>query len=100
MGVLYGAYAFIEQLGVRFYLEGDVIPDQKVKWQIPEVDIMGKPYFQLRGLNPWGSHPFGFDQWNSEDYKAIIAQLLKMRMNFIGMHCYLTFPYDEPTLTG
>lgn len=62
LGVLYGAYAFIEHLGVRFYLDGDVIPDEKIAWTIPEIDETGKPLFALRGLNPWGSHPFGFDQ--------------------------------------
>ena len=28
IGALYGAYRFIEHLGVRFYLHGDVIPDE------------------------------------------------------------------------
>ncbi len=32
LGVLYGAYAFAEKLGVRFYLHGDVIPDRKISW--------------------------------------------------------------------
>ena len=26
-GLLYGAYAFAEQMGVLFYLHGDVVPD-------------------------------------------------------------------------
>jgi hypothetical protein len=98
MGMLYGTYSFIENLGIRFYLEGDVIPDQKIIWEKPDIYKIGKPIFELRGLNPWGSHPFGFDQWNADDYKAIIGQMTKMRMNFIGMHCYLTHPYDEPTV--
>ncbi len=98
LGLLYGTYTFVEQLGVRFYLEGDVIPDKKMLWAIPEIDEDGKPLFQLRGLNPWGSHPFGFDQWNTDDYKAIIGQMLKLKMNFIGMHNYLTNPYNEPTV--
>jgi len=97
-GALYGAYRFIEHLGVRFYLHGDVIPDGRIAWEMPELDEMGKPLFALRGINTWGSHPFGFDQWNADDYKSVISQLAKMRMNFIGMHCYLTHPYTEPTV--
>ena len=97
-GALYGAYRFIEHLGVRFYLHGDVVPDALLAWKMPELDETGKPLFALRGLNPWGSHPFGFDQWNADDYKNVIGQLAKMRMNFIGMHCYLTHPYTEPTV--
>ncbi len=98
LGVLYGAYRLAEHLGVRFYLEGDVIPDARLVWAMPQLNERAKPQFQLRGLNPWGSHPFGFDQWGVDDYKAIIAQMVKLRMNFIGMHCYLTQPYDEPTV--
>jgi hypothetical protein len=97
-GTLYGAYRFAEKLGVRFYLHGDVIPDQRLA-VIPDMEETGKPLFALRGVNPWGSHPFGFDAWGAEDYKAIFSQLAKMRMNFLGVHCYPEgHPYAEPTV--
>ena len=99
VGTLYGAYRLAEHLGVRFFLHGDVIPDKQVAWKMPELDEIGKPLFELRGLNPWGSHPFGFDLWNADDYQAHLAQMAKMRMNFIGMHCYPEgHPYAEPTV--
>ena len=99
VGMLYGAYRLAEHLGVRFYLHGDVLPDEPIAWHFPELDETGKPLFTLRGLNPWGSHPFGFDLWNTDDYKAHISQMAKMRMNFIGMHCYPEgHPYAEPTV--
>lgn len=98
VGVLYGAYRYAECLGVRFYLHGDVIPDERLR-ALPSVNETGKPLFALRGLNPWGSHPFGFDAWGADDFKAVITQLAKMRMNFIGMHCYPEgHPYAEPTV--
>ena len=93
-GTLYGAYRLAEHLGVRFFLHGDVVPDKQVPFKLPAADETGKPLFTLRGVNPWGSHPFGFDQWSADDYKTHIGQLAKMRMNFIGMHCY---PF-EPTV--
>ncbi len=98
LGVLYGAYRFAELLGVRFYLHGDVIPDERLTaW--PEVNETGKPLFAIRGVNPWGWHPFGFDAWSADDYKAIFAQLAKMRMNFLGIHCYPEgHPRAEPTV--
>jgi hypothetical protein len=97
-GVLYGAYRYAELLGVRFYLHGDVVPDERLK-DLPVVNEPGKPLFALRGVNPWGSHPFGFDAWSADDYKAIFAQLAKMRMNFLGIHCYPEGrPYAEPTV--
>ena len=99
VGTLYGAYRVAEHMGVRFFLHGDVIPDKRIAWKLPALDEIGKPLFALRGLNPWGSHPFGFDLWNADDYKAHLAQMAKMRMNFIGMHCYPEgHPYAEPTV--
>ena len=99
IALLYGVYAFAEKLGVRFYLHGDVIPDERIPFALPVLDETGSPLFALRGVNPWGSHPFGFDAWSADDYKAVITQLAKMRMNFIGMHCYPEgHPYAEPTV--
>ncbi len=87
-GLLYGAYELAEQFGVRFYLHGDVIPDEKVAFKIPVLDIDETPLFNLRGIQPFHDFPEGPDWWNEYDYKAVIAQLLKMKMNFIGFHTY------------
>lgn len=98
LGVLYGAYRYAELLGVRFYLHGDVIPDEPLE-TLPDINDTGAPLFALRGLNPWGSHPFGFDAWGTDDYKVVFTQLAKMRMNFLGIHCYPEgHPYAEPTV--
>ena len=35
-----------------------------------------------------GLAPFWLRRWGAEDYKAVITQLAKMRMNFLGIHCY------------
>jgi len=101
VGTLYGAYRLAECLGVRFYLHGDVIPDEPMRFELPQLDEQGKPLFGLRGLNPWGTHAFGIDWWTTEDYKAHITQLAKMRMNFIGFHCYPDYSgivLPEPTV--
>jgi hypothetical protein len=99
IGVLYGAYRYAELLGVRFYLHGDVVPDERLK-ELPIVkEESGKPLFNLRGMNTWGWHPQGMDAWSADDYKAIFTQLAKMRMNFLGVHCYPeNKPFAEPTV--
>jgi len=87
-GTLYGAYRFIEHFGVRFYLHADVIPDERITLKLPTLDEQGKPLFELRGIHPFHDFPEGPDWWNVDDYKAIIGQLPKLRMNFFGLHCY------------
>ena len=96
VGVLYGAYRYAELLGVRFEIDGDVIPDERLK-ELPVVkEEAGKPLFELRGLQPFHDFMEGPDWWNVDDYKAYLAQMAKLRMNFIGFHCYprLGLPFD------
>ncbi len=89
VGTLYGAYRLAERLGVRFYLEGDVIPETPAELAIaldaPEV---GQPLFDRRGIQPFHDFPEGPDWWNAEAYKAVLGQLPKLRMNFFGLHTY------------
>ncbi len=87
VGALYGAYRLAEKFGVRFYLHGDVIPDARLK-SLPDVNETGKPIFSIRGIQPFHDFPEGPDWWNTDDYLTYITQLPKMRMNFIGLHCY------------
>ncbi|MGB2755551.1 MAG: malectin domain-containing carbohydrate-binding protein [Phycisphaerae bacterium] len=92
-GVLYAAYRFAEHLGVRFYLEGDVVPDAKIPFTLPDLSEIGKPLFETRGIQPFHDFPEGPDWWNLDDYKAYISQLVKLRMNFFGLH---TYPEGNP----
>ncbi len=87
-GVLYGAYRFIEKLGVRFYLHGDVVPDAPISTDLPAIDETGAPIFELRGIQPFHDFPEGPDWWNRDDYLTYIAQMPKMRLNFLGLHTY------------
>jgi len=98
-GTLYGVYRFAEHLGVRFYLHGDVIPDARRKLEVPDLNERARPLFDTRGIQPFHDFPEGPDWWNADDYKAVISQLVKLRMNFIGLHTYPEGgPNAEPTV--
>jgi len=87
-GTLYAAYAFAERLGVRFYLHGDVIPDQRITPVLPALNERAKPLFDTRGIQPFHDFPEGPDWWDQDDYLSYIGQLPKLRMNFLGLHNY------------
>ncbi|MCY2950690.1 MAG: malectin domain-containing carbohydrate-binding protein [Planctomycetota bacterium] len=87
-GTLYAAYRFAEHIGIAFDLDSDVVPDQQVALELPKLNETGKPLFDLRGIQPFHDFPEGPDWWNTDHYKAIIAQLPKLRMNFFGLHTY------------
>lgn len=94
ISVLYGAYKFIESTGIGFALQGDVIPDGKIgKINTTGFNKLYEPSFALRGIQPFHDFPEGPDWWRKEDYEAIITQLPKMGMNFIGFH---TYPEKNP----
>lgn len=88
VGTLYAAYQFAERLGVRFYLHGDVVPDERIPLALPTLNSDGKPLFKTRGVQPFHDFPEGPDWWDADAYKAVLAQLPKLRMNFFGLHTY------------
>jgi hypothetical protein len=88
VSTLHGAYRYAEHLGIAFDLAGDIIPDQKILLDISGFDEAGKPLLDLIGILPFHDFHQGPDLWNTEDYRAIISQLPKMGMNFIGLHNY------------
>ncbi|MBU6399705.1 MAG: hypothetical protein KGS61_05255 [Verrucomicrobia bacterium] len=123
VGTLYAAYRFAERLEMRFYLHGDLIPERSAVtaplpfdhadrlargrgaspadgagW-LPWLDEERHPLFALRGIQPFHDFPEGPDWWNVDDYQAIIAQLPKLGMNFVGLHTYPEGrPNAEPTV--
>ncbi len=88
IGVLYGAYRFVEKLGVRFSLDEDILPDEMMSGDWPEFNEIGMPRFALRGLQPFHDFSVGPDWWNLNDYQNVLTQMAKLRMNFIGFHTY------------
>jgi len=88
VGALYGAYRLAEQLGVRFGLDGDAVPDEPLAGAWPEPNETGRPRFALRGLQPFHDFSVGPDWWNLADYRHVLSQMAKLRLNFIGLHTY------------
>ena len=97
--VLYGAYQLAEKLGVRFGLEGDIVPDGRITAPELDLDETGHPLFPVRGIQPFHDFPEGPDWWTLEDYKAVLGQLPKLRMNFFGLHTYPENPSQEKGAT-
>lgn len=98
-GVLYGAYQLAEQLGVRFGLEGDTVPDTPGPMPALDLDETGHPLFAVRGIQPFHDFAEGPDWWTLENYKAILGQLPKLRLNFFGLHTYPENPSREKGAT-
>ncbi|MGI8906167.1 MAG: carbohydrate-binding protein [Candidatus Sumerlaeaceae bacterium] len=90
IGTLYGTYALLEKcFGVRFYLTGDVFPSEKLPSDLPSgLDETVTPRQKIRGFLPWTNFPQSATSYSWEDYRFILDQMAKMRMNFLHIHNY------------
>ena len=89
-GVLYGVYGLLEDYyGIGFYLGGDVLPDTKSPLTLaPVVDEKKAPEQYIRGFLPWTNFPQSATVYSWEDWKFIIDQMAKMKMNLLNIHNY------------
>lgn len=91
-GLLYGVYGLLEDhLGVRFYMSGDVLPEKKMLVKLPVINEMRTPQMSIRGFLPWTNFPQSATIYSWNDWRYIIDQAAKMRMNFIMIHNYNGF---------
>lgn len=88
-GLLYGVYGLLEDhLGMRFYMSGDVFPEKKITGKLPRIDDERAPKMAIRGFLPWTNFPQSATIYSWSDWRYIIDQAAKMRMNFIMLHNY------------
>ncbi len=94
VGVLYGAYTFLEQMGVGFYLGGDTLPGHNLPLDVPaSLNIQQKPVFAVRGSLPWYNFLNSPTTWDLDDFKYFFDQMGKMKNNFVGFHTYDSEPF-------
>ncbi len=87
-GVLYGVYGLLEDhYGMGFYLQGDVFP-KKFKGHPENLNETKTPLVYIRGFLPWTNFPQSATVYSWEDWKFIIDQMAKMRMNLLHIHNY------------
>lgn len=91
-GVLYGAYALLEEYGFGFYLGGDAVPT-KSEFKLLDIDITRKPALKIRGTLPWYNFFNSPTAWDFEDYAWFFDNLVKTKNNFIGFHSYDAEPF-------
>lgn len=87
-GLLYGVYGLLEEhLGISFSFDGDLLPTQKTNL-FPDIDEVKTPAVAIRGLLPWTNFPQSATSYSWDDWKYILDQMAKMRLNFLHIHNY------------
>ena len=89
VGCLYGVYGLLaDYYHIGFFLGGDVLPDKKSQLEWVEVNEKKSPAMNIRGFLPWTNFPQSATVYSWEDWKFIVDQMAKMRLNFIHIHNY------------
>ena len=91
-GTMYAAYELLERLGVVFQLTGDIVPERKPDLELPELDVAAAPARKFRGVHVWHAYT-----WNMgmEDYRRLIDQIAKMKMNVLEFYWGMGAPWVE-----
>ena len=93
VGLLYGVYGLLEELGMGFYAGGPTYPDLPSPAEVPAgLDQARRPAFDVRGNLLHYNFLVGPTCWGADDYKFYFDQLARMRCNMLLMHWY----DDEP----
>jgi len=91
-GARNGLYAFMEQLGFRFFRDGDVIPELAgpVSLDGNVVDLESAPAFRWRGDMIWdnylGPRRYCASVWSEDDWERALLFMARNRMNFLEFY--------------
>jgi len=96
---MFGVFDFFEQLGCRFLISRDVVPEIRHDLIIPHLDVLRHTDNTWRGLGI--SYCFATTSLLSvPDYQALFDQMAKMRMNRILFWHFDTEPFADYSYQG
>lgn len=91
-GLVNGIYGLLRELGFRFYLGSESIPE-KLPESLPISPVVRKPALQVRGVLPWYNFFNSPTAWDLVDHRAFVDQLIRGGANFLGFHSYDSEPF-------
>lgn len=90
-GLLYGVYGLLEEhYGIQFNFDGDVLPTPTTNGTalFPDINETKTPLVAIRGFLPWTNFPQSATSYSWDDWKYILDQMARMRLNFLQIHNY------------
>ena len=96
---MYGLFAFFEELGCKFLLSKDVIPEANPNLMVQEMDIVGHTECSCRGV--WlSSLAATIGVMSLPDYEKMFTQMAKMRMNRVIYYPFENEPFIDYYYAG
>lgn len=99
IGTLYGAYALLEALGATFLLTADLLPEPAADLTLAPISEKFEPALSRRGFftGPFNLHS---SIWGLQDYRNLIDQMVKLRLNLLLFFEHVGMPWVEYSYRG
>ncbi len=85
---LWAVYELIEQWGVHYLIQGDVLPEDAGPFHLPRVCLHRQPVFARRGFRVLNDMANSGIFWSLADHQRLFAQLSKLRFNAVLVSTY------------
>ncbi len=98
--LLWGVYELVERYGVTYLLGGDVYPEKRQAFYVPEINQVFEPTFKARWFKTMGDFAMGMEGWGMADYRPFLDQLAKLKFNRIRIGGCASGPFLDLQLKG
>jgi len=105
VATLWAVYELVERWGVCYLLHGDVLPANPdpqavVGLTVPDRDVVAEPALRVRMWRTVNDFACGPESWGMADYRIVIGQLAKMKVNRIYLSLWPWQPFLDPKVKG
>lgn len=97
---MWAVYELVERYGVRYLLHGDVFPETKQAFFLPDIDKVFEPVVRRRWWRTMGDFPMGTEGWGMADYRPLLDQLAKLKFNRIRVGSSPSQPFLHLEIKG
>ena len=97
---MWAMYEMAQRWGVRYLLHGDVFPEPRAVFRLPDEDIILEPNLRVRQWRVINDFPCGPESWGMADYRPVLDQLAKLKFNRVLLVIYPWQPFLHIEVAG
>lgn len=92
VATLWAAYELGYRLGIRYMLDGDVLPP-KSEMKLHPQNVVLEPDLKVRAWSTGAPTPIGQEAWGLAEHTRLLKQLAKLKFNRVLLECSASQPY-------
>ncbi|NQT13934.1 MAG: hypothetical protein HQ582_14365 [Planctomycetes bacterium] len=97
---MWAMYEFVERMGVRYLVDGDVDPAKRPWPGMPDLDLVVEPNIRIRCWRLVNDLAHGPVSWTMEENRRFLRQIAKMKYNRIHVSLWPMQPFVHYEFRG